>query len=140
MRTTRPAIRITSHSLGNLIGISGSMPCQTPHACSSRRQRPPRNSVSILFSIPASSGGNCPYRRSFFKRLFVRSRRLGRLSQSAIRDKPLVTEAACCGNSFVIPVVVDQGNVSFHGRSSEQQVSWRDSAMIAATSQGKLRL
>jgi hypothetical protein len=34
---------------------------------------------------------------------------------------------------------VDQGNISFHCRSGEQQISWRDSAMIAATSQGKLR-
>lgn len=51
-----------------------------------------------------------------------------------------MTEAAGCGNSFVIPVVVDQGNVSFYGRGSKQQISWRDSAMIAATSQGKLRL
>ena len=51
-----------------------------------------------------------------------------------------MTEAADRSNSLVVPVVVDQGNVSFHGRSGKQQISWRDSAMITATSQGQLRL
>ncbi len=51
-----------------------------------------------------------------------------------------MAKIADCGYSFVIPVVVDQGNVRFHGCGSEQQINRRDSAMIATTSQGKLRL
>ena len=51
-----------------------------------------------------------------------------------------MTETAYRGNSLVVSVVVDQGNVRFHGRGGEQQINRRDSAMIAATSQSKLRL
>lgn len=76
-----------------------------------------------------------------FKRLFVHlPEGLARLNQGPIRDKPPMTEAADCGDSLVVSVVMDQGNVSFNSRSGEQQIGWRDSTMVTATGQGKLRL
>jgi hypothetical protein len=44
--------RLAQPSAGNLAGTIGSTPCQTRHAYSSRRHRPPKNSASIFFHIP----------------------------------------------------------------------------------------
>lgn len=51
-----------------------------------------------------------------------------------------MAEAANRGDSLVVAVVMDQGNLSFHGGRGEQQISWWHSAVIPATSQGQLRL
>jgi hypothetical protein len=51
-----------------------------------------------------------------------------------------VTKGANRGDSLVVTVVMDHGYISLHGGGGEQQVSRRDSAMVASTGQSKLRL
>jgi len=62
------------------------------------------------------------------------------LGQRSVWHKPALLKAADACDALVVAVVVNERDASLFGGCSDQEVDWRDTAMVAAGGEERLQL